>query len=384
MIDTRLSQALRLNRSIGGALLFFGALLLLTQWLEPVKLPHLWSELRFSLIIGLSVLFLAANELTMKTLKKHSRLDELMQEKIAILIPLISCGVVSVSYVLTGQFGILVFLMVVALQAQLCSHRAVARMVFSLMGLLYLAGLPFQAPYLLGVPHPLAMGWPENLRISLSGLPFLLALAHYGEIVAITGKSASTRVSKLQSLAATDGLTGLINRREFNHRLDAEIARAKRYRKHLSLALFDIDDFKKINDLYGHPIGDRILKELGQLIKDNVREADIAARYGGEEFALVLPETGQIDAYELLERLRALIERTVYCLPDTPMTATISVGVAQLDPDHARAYELIEKADAALYEAKRQGKNQVVYGVTPAPKLSYPPFKPQDTPSEIR
>jgi diguanylate cyclase (GGDEF)-like protein len=207
-------------------------------------------------------------------------------------------------------------------------------------------------------------------RILLCLTPLAWTLHHYGGIVAVMVQTASSRVSRLQSLAATDGLTGLINRRQFNHRLDTEIARARRYRNPLSLALFDIDDFKKINDLYGHPIGDRILGELGRLIIANVRESDIPARYGGEEFALILPETLRMDAYELLERLRSLIEGTVFCLPDNPMTVTVSVGVTQMEGDRPQAYELIEAADAALYDAKKQGKNRVIPQRHPMPAVS--------------
>ena len=97
-------------------------------------------------------------------------------------------------------------------------------------------------------------------------IPVILATFHYGTFITALVKSASSQVNWLQSLATTDGLTGLINRRQFNHRLQAEIARARRHHNPLSLALFDIDDFKKVNDLYGHPVGDRILKELGALI----------------------------------------------------------------------------------------------------------------------
>jgi diguanylate cyclase (GGDEF)-like protein len=183
-------------------------------------------------------------------------------------------------------------------------------------------------------------------------------------------RSSSSQLNRLQSLAATDGLTGLVNRRQFNHQLQSEIARAKRHALPLSLALFDIDDFKKLNDTYGHPIGDRVLKDLGKLVTQNIRECDISARYGGEEFALILPETRQMEAYELLERLRALVERTVFCLPDNPLTISISVGVAQMDFNQATAVSLVEKSDAALYEAKRKGKNQVVFGTIPTPKIT--------------
>ena len=172
-------------------------------------------------------------------------------------------------------------------------------------------------------------------------------------------------------MATTDVLTGLINRRHFDTRLREEISRAQRQRQssNLSLALFDIDFFKKINDTYGHITGDRILRELGEIILKNTRECDICARYGGEEFALILPDTNQIDAYELLERIRQLIENHVFSKDDVPVMLSISVGISQYDPESSPK-EFIEHADAALYQAKRTGRNKVVYGILTAPKLN--------------
>jgi diguanylate cyclase (GGDEF)-like protein len=376
MLHTHLKQGLRLNRTIGFAFLSYNVVLLGLARLAAHPQPHEWPWIlaRFSAIALISIVFLLLNETGLKSIKRHPRMDDLTLEKLSLLIPLISCGYVAVSYLISGQFGIILFALVVALQSQLFGHRTLARMMLGMFGLLYVISWPFGYPIMLGFPHTAGPHLAPGLEILLLLAPFIWTLGHYGDIVATWVRTTTTRVSKLQSLAATDGLTGLINRRQFNHRLDAEIARTKRYSSPLSLALFDIDDFKKINDFYGHPTGDRILKELGLLITGNVREADIPARYGGEEFALILPETGQIDAYDLLERLRALIESTVFCLPDNPMTVTISVGVAPLDPEHPQAYALVEKADAALYEAKKQGKNQVVYGVLTPPKINYPPF----------
>jgi diguanylate cyclase (GGDEF)-like protein len=185
-------------------------------------------------------------------------------------------------------------------------------------------------------------------------------------------QSSSTQVTRLQSMATTDALTGLINRRLFNLQLQGEWSRARRHHSALCLALFDVDNFKKINDTYGHPVGDRILKELAALVAHNLRDSDIPARYGGEEFALILTETRQMEAAELMERVRVLIERHVFCLPDNPQTVTVSIGVAQFDPKaHTRPEDLVGQADAALYEAKHQGKNRVIYGVLPVPKVSY-------------
>jgi diguanylate cyclase (GGDEF)-like protein len=374
MLHTHLKQGLRLNRTFGFALLGFETLLLLSLKDSLQGGIPAWPLVRIGSMAVPTVGYLLLNETSLKSLKRHPKMDELTLEKLSLLAPLTSFGFVALMYLISGQLGILLFATIVLLQAQMFGHRGIARMMLVAFTLLYAITLPLGYPLLLGFAPLNTTSLPFGIQVLLMLAPLMWTLSHFGNIVGSLVRTTSTKVSKLQSLAATDALTGLINRRQFNHQLDAEIARAKRYRKPLSLALFDIDDFKKINDFYGHPTGDRILRELGAMLIQNVRESDIPARYGGEEFAFILPETGQIDAYELLERLRAMVERTVFCLPDNPMTITISVGVAQLDHDHAKGYEIIEKADAALYEAKKQGKNRVVYGTLLPPKINYPPF----------
>lgn len=385
MAHADLKQALRLNRTIALSLLLYGvflagALVLLARG-GGDAMAVVWTDWgvtsRLGGLLALGLGFFVLNEAVLKSVKRHARLDEMTLDKLGLLTSLCSVMVVLLGYVLSGQVGVLLLSVAVMLQVYLLGHGGLARLILPLMGLAYLGTIPLGYPLLFGFSAigPKTLPWAMQWVLVLG--PLAWTLSHLGGVMSSLLRSTSSRVSRLQSLAATDALTGLINRRQFNYQLDSEIARARRYRKPLSLALFDIDDFKKINDFYGHPTGDRILKELGQLIIQNVRESDIPARYGGEEFALILPETAQMDAYEILERLRALVAHTVFCLPDNPMTVTVSVGVAQLDMDHPQSYELIERADAALYEAKKQGKNQVVYGVVPAPKISYPPFTPR-------
>ncbi len=168
-----------------------------------------------------------------------------------------------------------------------------------------------------------------------------------------------TKAGYLHSIATTDGLTGLINRREFDRRITEEFSRSKRHKTQLSLALFDIDFFKKINDTYGHNTGDVILKELARLIANNTRSCDIAARYGGEEFALILPETSQLEAFELMDRLREKVEKELFNKEKKPIRFTISVGVAQLDLTDSNHVDFVERADKALYKAKQEGRNRV-------------------------
>lgn len=377
MLHTHLKHGLRLNRTLSFSLLAY-VLLLLTSLSVPsdaLLANQTWAYLRLGAMAMATVVFMFITEACLRTLKRHPKMDEINLEKISILLLLLGGGIIAACYLLSGQLGIFLLSTIILLQAQLFGHMGMSRVFLLLFFLIYLVTLPLGYPLLLGFTPEAFKPLTVSLKIIMMLVPVIAMLGHYGNIVATLIRSNSTRVSKLQSLAATDALTGLINRRQFNHQLDSEIARTKRYRNPLSLALFDIDDFKRINDLYGHITGDRILKELGHLILTNVRESDIAARYGGEEFALILPETGQIDSYELLERLRAMIEHTVFCLPDNPMTVTISVGVAQMDVNYTQGFEIIEKADAALYEAKRKGKNQVVYGALTFPKASCPPFR---------
>lgn len=157
---------------------------------------------------------------------------------------------------------------------------------------------------------------------------------------------------KLKELAMTDSLTEILNRRAIFIKLEEEKLRADRYQRPFSVAMLDLDDFKKFNDKYGHVEGDHALKAISAALSSRVRKIDSVGRYGGEEFLILLPETKLEDATELCERLRALIEK------DCPVKA--SMGVAAY-PNSAKTTEtLIEAADKALYEAKALGKNKVV------------------------
>jgi diguanylate cyclase (GGDEF)-like protein len=216
------------------------------------------------------------------------------------------------------------------------------------------------------------------LRLLETQVLLVLAVAVVVQSVAVvlTGLgSAVHHLERWQAMASTDLLTGIDNRRQFQARLRSEVSRAQRHDGPLSLAMIDVDNFKQINDLYGHPTGDAMLRELGALLRRNLRESDVAARYGGEEFALILPETRLFEAADVLERLRELVAYHVFCKDATingvaPFTTTVSIGLAQLGPDILDAEGLIEKADAALYKAKTSGKNQVAFGVVMPPQLN--------------
>ena len=165
----------------------------------------------------------------------------------------------------------------------------------------------------------------------------------------------------------TDVLTGWHNRRYLQRRLPEELARAQRYRQPLGALLLDVDHFKAVNDTYGHDSGDRVLRDVADRVKGELRSSDVAVRYGGEEFAVLLPQTGLEDAAHLAERIR----RTVAAVPfqghaGEELAVSVSVGVAQLQPQSQGAelqllgQQLFREADKALYEAKSSGRNRVI------------------------
>ncbi|WP_029457155.1 sensor domain-containing diguanylate cyclase [Solidesulfovibrio alcoholivorans] len=168
----------------------------------------------------------------------------------------------------------------------------------------------------------------------------------------------------LERQASQDFLTGLGNRRRFNEKMLAELSRFDRYGTPLSLVLFDIDDFKKINDSCGHQVGDEVLRRLGGLTLAMVRSLDEAYRVGGEEFAVVLPHTDTEQAMALAERLREHVAALAVALPDGgEVRFTISLGVAQACPGAREIKDLYATADDALYAAKRGGKNRTACAV---------------------
>ena len=161
--------------------------------------------------------------------------------------------------------------------------------------------------------------------------------------------------------ATRDPLTNCCNKNSFLERLPSEFAFAKRHDKPLSLAMLDIDRFKKINDSYGHLAGDFALRKLGSVLREKLRADDFLARYGGEEFALIMRETPKRSALQTAERLRKLVATTVFKYEGEKIAVTVSIGVATWPADHIHSsQDLIKAADANLYAAKRKGRNKVV------------------------
>ncbi len=175
------------------------------------------------------------------------------------------------------------------------------------------------------------------------------------DLITVAIEHANLHEEKKQQ-AVTDGLTGIANRRYFNESFTKEFERAKRYGNCLSLAVFDLDFLKKINDTYGHNVGDEAIKVIGRVLSNSCRAVDVAARFGGEEFCLLLPDTDEEDALNLAERVRNLIYETHI---EGPGNVSASVGVATY-PQHANEQdELFAAADQALYAAKHSGRNKV-------------------------
>jgi diguanylate cyclase (GGDEF)-like protein len=167
-------------------------------------------------------------------------------------------------------------------------------------------------------------------------------------------------LARLTRQAQTDALTNLANRRALDERLDVEVDHARRLGTNVAFVIADIDNFKSINDSYGHQTGDEVLRRIGRAFAEAVRELDLPGRYGGEEFAVVLPGTNLSGARGLAEKIRKNLEGLLVTTPDgTPFQVTASFGAACF-PAQTSVEELVAAADAALYEAKRTGKNRVV------------------------
>jgi len=178
---------------------------------------------------------------------------------------------------------------------------------------------------------------------------------------AVTALQSARQYEEIKRLTFIDALTPAYNHRFFQEALTKEIHRHMRTKHDLALAMLDIDNFKKINDTFGHPVGDEILKGLVEELMQNARDSDVVARYGGEEFAIIFPDTPAVSARDAANRLREVIERRDFVLPqlDRTLHITVTIGIAIFPHDGTNSAELISRADAALYFAKKNGKNQV-------------------------
>ena len=195
--------------------------------------------------------------------------------------------------------------------------------------------------------------------------------------ITIKRREAEGRAREIARRADTDALTGVLNRMGFNEAMARELGRARRYQQPLSIAILDIDHFKKVNDEFGHPVGDQVLVRTAKLLSSCVRESDTVARWGGEEFAVIAPMTAEEGAASLAEKLRSIMA-TTHLGPKESVTA--SFGVAEFRADDTLE-SLLQRADAALYRAKQSGRNQVCRaepGAGDVSKPSTPAAAPND------
>jgi diguanylate cyclase (GGDEF)-like protein len=164
---------------------------------------------------------------------------------------------------------------------------------------------------------------------------------------------------EIYRLTIIDGLTQIHNKRYLYEALERELIRGRRHGRDLAVLMFDIDHFKRINDVHGHLAGDFVLKELARIVQSCIRRDEVFARYGGEEFCIILPETSLQGAAELGERLRASVESHEFVFQQDAIRVTISVGCAELAEEIRNAGELLNRSDERLYEAKNSGRNRV-------------------------
>jgi diguanylate cyclase (GGDEF)-like protein len=204
---------------------------------------------------------------------------------------------------------------------------------------------------------PQAAGWPRELITAA----FIIRTILLNFIALVCGYLADLErreSEQIRALATLDSLTNLYNQREFTRRLTEEIARAKRYSYSLCLLILDIDNFKTVNDTYGHQVGNLVLKKIADTLRNSVRNVDCVARYGGDEIAIVGRVNDAAGAQTLAERLRKSIENTKISLPSgKELQLTISVGVSVYPQDCSTVDEIVTSADKALYTAKLLGRN---------------------------
>lgn len=214
----------------------------------------------------------------------------------------------------------------------------------------------------------------EECQGKIYMLPDMNMPEYQDDIVPMIMKSTAIALSKqinierLTNAATIDPLTGCYNRREFEEQMVKSIATAKRHKTPLSVFMFDIDHFKRVNDTYGHRAGDAVLQSVSAMVRNNIRTGDILARYGGEEFIAILPSTGKREAMELADRLRQKIEGQNIITESGTIRVTASFGITSLEnsyqqPDSEDMVKLIESADAMMYKAKLNGRNTIMPGL---------------------
>jgi diguanylate cyclase (GGDEF)-like protein len=200
------------------------------------------------------------------------------------------------------------------------------------------------------IPHEQMLQNADRIKVGPTILKYL------------SGADAEAKYhEEIYRMTIIDGLTQIHNKRYLQEALDREVLRARRHEREMSVLMFDIDFFKRINDQYGHLAGDHVLRELARVVQDRIRREEVFARYGGEEFAILLPETSLEGAVSLAESLRSRVAEHRFVFQSEAIPVTISIGCAMLAPGDRVASDLIQRVDEKLYEAKRTGRNRVCY-----------------------
>ena len=210
---------------------------------------------------------------------------------------------------------------------------------------------------LISFGEPLGVLVLDSAKLAAFDPEDVLAMQSVADICATAIQNAR-HFERARSLANIDGLTGIYNRRYFEQRITEELERHNRYSGTLALIMLDIDQFKRLNDEFGHLLGDEVLRQISTLFTQHLRKVDIVCRYGGEEFAILVPETGGASALAVAEKLRHMVEN--WDFPGVPRSVAVSAGVATFPNDGRTRDELMKAADDALYAAKQQGRNRVV------------------------
>ncbi|AWN51449.1 GGDEF domain-containing protein [Methylobacterium sp. 17Sr1-1] len=207
-----------------------------------------------------------------------------------------------------------------------------------------------------GLPPPLDTATALQLILQLVGAAIITTFAQLARRTALD----VVRLARFEAQALTDGLTGLGNRRLFTERLEEETARARETGAPLSLVVLDIDHFKRVNDTYGHAIGDVVLKHVADTVMAGMRNADTVCRIGGEEIVIIMPRIDPAQAAEMADALRATVGAMAVSVGDgRTVAATVSLGFATRQPEED-GESLFRRADAALYAAKRDGRDRVI------------------------
>jgi diguanylate cyclase (GGDEF)-like protein len=221
----------------------------------------------------------------------------------------------------------------------------------------------------LGRPELLIL--PKITNVVAGCVVLGLLLFHWLPHAVRDWKRLEERAHDLQTLAAIDPLTGLYNRRQFENLARTELTRCQRYMRPCSFLVIDIDHFKRVNDTFGHEIGDWVLKMVATTLASARRDADVVARFGGEEFVIMLPETTLVAATTVAERIRSMVFANALAIGESKLSLTISVGVGEATASSPSIEAVLRYADRALYEAKQTGRNRVCVAKRPLESVAH-------------